>query len=206
MIVAKVAPRGEGSTEKQSRSGWSSTLAALARRGKTLVVALPRFGRRTLVAGGALGALAVAVGAFRFGGYQVRASSSTILSSRELSIVDAIARRIAAPLDVDVSEDIARFLEGQGKREQRDFGRLLAFVEHLAPLGSGNVKRFTSLSSDAQDHVLSSLERHPVLLLRAGFQALKALVMLAIYTKDASWAAIGYDGPVVRWSQPKAVP
>ena len=72
----------------------------------------------------------------------------------------------------------------------------------MAPLGAGHLSRFTELSADAQDAVLSGLEASDIELLRAGFQALKALAMMALYRLPKSWPAIGYDGPVVKWNEP----
>ncbi len=48
---------------------------------------------------------------------------------------------------------------------------------------------------------LTLLQQSKVDLLRAGFQALKALAMMAYYKQPPSWKAIGYAGPVVDWGK-----
>ncbi|MGH7296060.1 MAG: hypothetical protein ACRELB_14050, partial [Polyangiaceae bacterium] len=82
-------------------------------------------------------------------------------------------------------------------RMRRDLGRLLGYVEHVAPLGVACSSRFTRLGAADQDSVLASLEASSVDLLRAGFDGLRSLVFLGYYRDARTWAIVGYDGPLV---------
>jgi hypothetical protein len=122
-------------------------------------------------------------------------------------VLQHVARRIAAPDrpsgvvgvdEVDVVGFADAWVSRMGGRARRDLGRLLAYLEHVAPLVAGFVSRFTRLDSSAQDAVLASLERSSNDLLRAGFEGVKALVFLGYYRDARTWSMLGYDGPLVR--------
>lgn len=89
-----------------------------------------------------------------------------------------------------------RYLGGMDASIQSDFRALLDLLEYL-PLVTGFGGRFTRLSPAAQDQVLSGWQRSPRALLRQGAQALRSLCLLAHYQDPASFAAIGYSGPLV---------
>jgi len=80
---------------------------------------------------------------------------------------------------------------------RQDLSRFLSFLEHLAPLGSGFASRFTRLSPAAQDQVLEALGTSSIALVRAGFEAVKALVFMGYYRDVRTWPIVGYDGPLV---------
>jgi len=82
-------------------------------------------------------------------------------------------------------------------RVRRDFGRFLAYLEHLAPVRTGFVSRFTKLDPDAQDRVLGATEASSNALLRAGFDGMKSLVLMGYYRDARAWSIVGYDGPLV---------
>jgi hypothetical protein len=155
-----------------------------------------------LVAGGAV---AVA----RTGGYAVPAGVRlVVLRPWQFVVVQHAARRNVAPDragegapsadDLEVAAFVDRWLEYLPRTLRRDFGRLLALLEHLAPLAVGATRRFTRLSPGEQDRVLASLEASPSDQLRAGFDGLRSLVFLGYYRDPRTWPAIGYDGPLVR--------
>lgn len=89
-----------------------------------------------------------------------------------------------------------RYLGGMDASIQSDFRALLDLLEYL-PLVTGFGGRFTRLSPAAQEQVLSGWQRSPRALLRQGAQALRSLCLLAHYQDPASFAAIGYSGPLV---------
>ncbi len=131
-----------------------------------------------------------------------------VLAPWQYVVVQAVARRIAAPDREDASipttdeTDVAGFVDGyvahlpEGLR--RDLLRALAFVEHLAPLGVGCVSRFTRLSAGDQDRVLAWLESNDQDLLRGAFDGLKSLVFMGYYRDPRTWRIVGYDGPRVK--------
>jgi hypothetical protein len=70
-------------------------------------------------------------------------------------------------------------------------------VEQLAPLAAGFARRFTELSASDQDDVLAGLEESRIDVVRAGFQAMKSLVMMGYYRDPRTFAILGYGGPLL---------
>jgi len=130
------------------------------------------------------------------------------LAGWQWAVVRDAARRIAAPDeasrasaptpdDVDVAGFVDGWMSRMNGRVVRDFGRFLAYLEHMAPLGCGFMSRFTHLTPSEQDEVLSSLQASRSDLLRAGFEGLKAFVFMGYYRDPRTWSGLGYDGPFV---------
>lgn len=170
-----------------------------------------RVTRRRLLKGATFAALAAgasAVAIVRTRGYSVapdRAAKLAVLSPWQLVVVGHAARRICAPDagyapspdDLDVASFVDAWMAKLPARPRRDLARFVAYVEHVAPLGRGFASRFTRLSPVDQDRVLASIESSSNDLLRAGFEGLKALVLLGYYRDARSWGIVGYDGPLV---------
>jgi hypothetical protein len=169
-----------------------------------MVSPVARIGRRKFIGWAAAGVVTggVVVAAVRTSGYDVApdvADKLRVFSAWQYAVMSAFARRVLAPEPVEVAGFIDGYLVGLPDPERRDLLRFVAYVEHVAPLATGRLRRFTSLDAEAQDAVLASLEASGIDLLRAGFQALKALSMMAYYRLPESWPALGYGGPVVAW-------
>jgi hypothetical protein len=163
-----------------------------------------KLGRRRFLAwvgaGAALGGATVAV--VRSRGYHLTrelADKLVVLSPWQYIVLEAIGARLVAPESADVAAFADGYLADLAESDRRDVLRLIGYVEHVAPLGLGLFRRFTALGEGDQDRVLASLEQSRIDLLRAGFQALKAMAMMAYYRKPESWPALGYGGPVVKW-------
>jgi hypothetical protein len=174
-----------------------------------------RFSRRRLLratlAGGALVVVGTALAYVRTRGYDIpveRERRLALLAPWQLVVVEHVARRIAAPDrpgdraiptsdDVDVAGFIDRYAAAMDAPLRRDFLRCLAVVEHVAPFAVGHTSRFTRLDADGQDQVLAWLESNDSPLLRAAFEALKALVFMGYYRDARTWHILGYDGPLV---------
>jgi hypothetical protein len=88
------------------------------------------------------------------------------------------------------------YLVALAAADRRDLLALVAYLEHAAPIATGRWRRFTELDEKQQDDVLASIEESKIGLLRGGFQALKALAMMAYYRKPESWQALSCSG---RW-------
>lgn len=166
--------------------------------------------RRRLLKAAVAGALLFGAGAaalVRTRGYAVPAGRTlTWMSPWQFVVFQHAARRIAAfdraddasiPAADDV--DVAGFADGWIARMpaavRRDLGRFLAYLEHLAPVGSGYASRFTRLAPAEQDRVLAGIEASSSDQLRAGFEGLKSLVFMGYYRDPRTWGLIGYDGP-----------
>jgi len=158
-------------------------------------------------------AAAAGVAVVRTRGYDVPtgvAERLRVLSPWQWVVLAAAARRIAAPDVTDGSVPsadevgVATFLDGYlgnlPDALRTDFLRLLAFLEHLAPLAcklGSRFSRFSRLSPADQDRVLAALESSDEGLLRGGFDGLKALVFMGYYRDPRTWKILGYAGPFV---------
>jgi gluconate 2-dehydrogenase subunit 3-like protein len=173
----------------------------------------PLIGRRkwlqSLVIGGTLAAIGGAVAWIRTGGYvldpEIR-GRLRVLAPWEFIVVRDVARRMVAPDrssgvitpdEVGVASFVDRYLEEMRPALRHDVLRMLRFVEQLAPFTAGLLSRFTELSPGDQDGVLASLESSGVDQLRAGFQALKGLVMMGYYSDARTFGILGYKGPLI---------
>lgn len=171
-----------------------------------------RFPRRRLLKAAVAGALLAGAGAAAFvrtRGYAVPAGRTLAwMSPWQFVVFQHAARRIAAPDRPDDASipsaddlDVAGFADGWIARMpaavRRDLGRFLAYLEHLAPVGSGYASRFTRLGPAEQDRVLAGLEASSSDQLRAGFEGLKSLAFMGYYRDARTWSVIGYDGPLV---------
>jgi hypothetical protein len=167
-----------------------------------------RISRRRAIQVGAAAVLALggAAAVVRASGYDVPAGRRLVaMSAWQYVVVQHCARRILVPDrdgaphpdDLDVAGFVDGWLSRMAPNLRRDFGRFLAYVEHLAPLGCGTAARFTRLGPDAQDRVLAATEASSIDLLRAGFDGLKALVFMGYYRDPQTWSILGYDGPLV---------
>lgn len=153
-----------------------------------------------LAAGAVLGGSGIAV--LRTRGYSVPpevASKLSVLAAWQYVVIAAFGERVLAPERVDVAGFADGYLVDLAAADRRDLLAFVAYLEHVAPLALGLTDRFSRLSPDAGDRVMSALETSSVELLRAGFQGLKALAMMALYRRPESWGALAYGGPVVRW-------
>ena len=74
---------------------------------------------------------------------------------------------------------------------------LLQAVEWGPWLFDLSFARFTTLSDAEKDASLRGWMTSRLALRRLGFQALKNLSLLGWYSQEASWAAIGYAGPLL---------
>jgi hypothetical protein len=161
----------------------------------------------SLLIGGALAAVGGAVAMVRTSSYEAPAAANLkVLAPWQFVVVRAVARRIVAadrddgvlsPDDAGVAEFVDGYLDAMRPALRRDFLRLLGYTEHVAPLASGYFQRFTDLSPPHQDDVLRALEASRFDQLRAGFQALKSIVVMGYYRDPRTFAILGYGGPLV---------
>jgi Gluconate 2-dehydrogenase subunit 3 len=137
----------------------------------------------------------------------VRAPSDLrVLDAAQWAVLDAVAdtfvpRGGAFPLgarDVELARRIDAFLAGEPPALVGGLGAALVAVEWAAPVAAGRFGRFSRLDADARTAAIDALCRSRVGLLRDVYAGLKQLCCFTFYALDASWAAIGYDGPWVR--------
>jgi hypothetical protein len=159
------------------------------------------------LAGGAALALGGVVAYVRTRGYPAPPRRLASLAAWQYAVAQHAARRVTAPDrdepsiptadDLDVAGFIDAWLPRMRAPVRRDFGRFLAFIEHVAPLQAGYLTRFTRLEPADQDRVLAGIEASSQDLLRAGFDGLKSLCFMGYYRDARAWSIVGYDGPLV---------
>jgi hypothetical protein len=169
---------------------------------------------RTIVVGAALAGLGGAVALVRGRGYDVDRGRPTLaLAPSEVAVILHAARRIAAPDrpgdgavpsadDVDVAGFVDAYVSRMPAPMRRDVSRALLYLEQVAPITVGLASRFTRLSPEDQDRVLSAVESSSVAVLRGVFACVKSLVFMGYYRDPRTWRVLGYDGPWLRRGAP----
>ncbi len=157
--------------------------------------------RRRFLGWVSLGVIAGATGvaALRATGYSLPEEVSArlkVLSPWQYIVLRAIGDRLVFPGEVNVADFADGYLVGMVEKDRTDLLKLIAVIEHGAPLSSGYIRRFSDLDARAQDEVLKGVNESSIALLRAGFEALKAIAFMAYYRLPESWPALGYPGPV----------
>lgn len=98
--------------------------------------------------------------------------------------------------------DLATRMDGHLARERPEVVRglrgALWLVEWASPFVGGYVGRFSALDVEGRIRCIDALRTSRFATLRAVFAGLKTLCLFAFYSADASWTALGYDGPLVR--------
>ncbi|MEJ7810595.1 MAG: gluconate 2-dehydrogenase subunit 3 family protein [Gemmatimonadaceae bacterium] len=120
--------------------------------------------------------------------------------------LDALCRRIA-PIAyegreeaVDLAAAVERRLASGDHALARQVAALLAMFDHplAGMLTTGQPRRFSALSAEAQDAALRSWEESRVGVRRTVFQALRRLILSTYYALPQAGRAIGYRGPLHR--------
>lgn len=168
-------------------------------------------GRRFFIKKSFLGASAFAVAGFLPIGCSHSPPSTDFpdgmdyFDAGETYLLSHIIRRIV-PLshdDNDTLRDVLirldRFFIDSPPEDQREFGRLLTVFNHPAFvfIFGGSFKSFDRMSDKEKDEYLRGWMISSLGFRRTAFQALKKLIMSMYYTRDESWNAIGYAGPLV---------
>jgi len=118
----------------------------------------------------------------------VRAIACTI-------VPEAVSLDGKAWADFDKLTDAA--LGGRPPALQRRLQLFLRAIDWLPVFRFG--RRFVSLQPAQRAQFLSSLENHPVQLIRSGFWGLRTLVLLGFYGRPEAVAAIGYAASPRGW-------
>jgi hypothetical protein len=161
------------------------------------------FLQRSLAATATLAVPSVVLGGCR-GAYEAdlpRDLRLQALSAWEFVVLRAATARLLAgaePLDPGaVAARADAHLATVGDPAVRDGVRwVLRIVEYGTPL-AGKARPFSVLGVTAQDGVLQALATSRFLTPRTAFATVKLLSCFFHYTQDATWSALGYDGPWV---------
>ncbi len=171
----------------------------------------PRLTRRRFFRVGVAGSIALGAGglfAWQTSGYDVPdaiARRLVSLSPKEYRVVAAVAERVVRADDgafpsareVDAALHVDALIVELHPADARDLSHLLHLIEHGIPPLHGKPSRFTHLDGDQQDEVLDAMRTGSSTLLRAAFEGLKSLIVLAYFSDERTWAPLGYDGPLV---------
>ena len=163
------------------------------------------FLRRSLGAVGALAALpGLGVGCAPADLARAPAGLQT-LDAAEWALLDAVSDAIVprggafalGARDVALAQRIDGFLANESPAVQSGVAGALLAVEWVAPLAAGRVARFSRLDDAGRVAAIDALRTSRIALLRDVYAGLKQLCVFGFYAVDASWAATGYDGPLV---------
>jgi hypothetical protein len=136
-----------------------------------------------------------------------------VLQQREYWALDAIARRIIAPVpgyptvdEVGVAERCDRILSRVDVTAQMELRQLLQLFENALPnfLLGGRPTPFSQLEPLEQDAVLNEWRTSSITLRRTGWVAIRSLVCAAYYVSPKAWPAMGYPGPPIAFHDANA--
>lgn len=116
-----------------------------------------------------------------------------VLSAAIGRICDYESENMPPALESGTLEACRLFIEGMPRESELEFQSLLVLLE-LSPFVFGPVRaRFTALNERDQDIHLQGWERSPVLARKAGFKALKSVIMMGYWTRPETFPFIGYS-------------
>lgn len=117
------------------------------------------------------------------------------------AILEAVTARMCryesdgmpAPAECGALDNTRRFMEGIPLETRREFQSLLVLIE-LSPYVLGpRRERFTQLEGAYQDAALQLWEQSDLPPQRAGFNAIKSMVMMGYWSRPETWSSIGYS-------------
>jgi hypothetical protein len=137
-----------------------------------------------------------------------------VLDAAEWALLDAVADTFIphggafAPgaRDLELPRRIDAFLAGEGPAVLRGVSAALLVAEWASPLAAGRFARLSRLDADGRSACIAALRDSRVGLLRDVYAGLKQLCMFTFYAIDATWPALGYDGPWVEKSSGSSGP
>ncbi len=131
-------------------------------------------------------------------------SSIHFLTPKQFQILESVCDRLIqksegmpGAQELKVAASIDAYLESIDRPVAEQIAQLIDLFEISPWLFDFKWARFTSLSPAEQDQVLISWSTSRFDFRRTGFHALKRLSMAAYYGQEATWKAIGYEGPLV---------
>ena len=84
-----------------------------------------------------------------------------------------------------------------GRMDPKNRSQILVLLLGVQMLGFFfGAKPFTMLSDEAKDRQLRWMEDSPIRLMRMGMFGLKSFACMGYYTREETWAALGYAGPI----------
>lgn len=168
--------------------------------------------RRTFLWLGAATAAGV-LAAGRLGFYSADDWSGRVLGEWEASVLAAAAMALIpdtpgvlsrpGPAGMEIAQNVDRFLVGLPKPMLLEIHAMFGLIEH-ATLLNGSVQRFTRLDPHAQRAFLLRLQDMGGKFGQA-FKGVRDLCLLGWYQDARTWAAIGYDGPMLERPAPPPV-
>ena len=132
-------------------------------------------------------------------------SGLRVLDAAQWTLLDAIADTFVprggafelGARDVDLARRIDALLADEAPAVRDGLGSALLVVEWGAPLAAARLGRFSSLDEAGRAASIDALRTSRVGVLRDVYAGLKQACLFSFYAVDASWAATGYDGPLV---------
>jgi hypothetical protein len=163
------------------------------------------FLRRSLRAVGALALLPGLELACAPGGEARAPADLAVVGPGEWAVLDAVADAFvpaggafeAGARSVELPRRIDRFLAGEAPETVQGVASALWVVEWVSPLLAGRPGRFSRMDLADRTRCIEALMQSRLAIAREIYAGLKQLCLFQFYAADASWPAIGYDGPWV---------
>lgn len=173
-------------------------------------MSIPDLSRRAFLSGGvkAAGVLALLPGMSLGCAAEdvARAPSDLrVLTASEWTVLDAVGDAFvpaggafeAGARSVDLATRIDAFVAEESPALLAGLATALLLVERVSPLLTGSLAPFSRLDEAGRTACLEALCASRIGALRDAFAGMKTLCLFAFYSADASWPALGYDGPLV---------
>lgn len=167
----------------------------------------PRLTRRQvawLATVGFGGLAAMKLGTRRLEQYPPAPRGLAVLADDTWAVLRAVGEVILPPTagaDARVLDEVVRridrVLQAAPTAVQRETRTLPVAIEAAPPLCGGRFARCTHLARPVRAGYLVGWAGRRLAVHRAGFAAVKRLIMLGYSTREAAWGAIGYAGPLV---------
>ena len=97
-----------------------------------------------------------------------------------------------------VIDNLEDFLEEMDEEVEKNLKLLIKVIDILASIR--NLKSLKSLTEEEIERFFNWLYNFPIGKIAAGFNGLRAIILMSYYSLEESWDKIGYDGPIVQRS------
>ena len=97
-----------------------------------------------------------------------------------------------------IISNLEDFLKEMDEDVEKNLKLLIKVIYILA--SARNLKSLKSFTEEERERFFNWLYNFPIGKIAAGFNGLRAIILMSYYSLEESWDKIGYDGPIVQRS------